>query len=40
LGDYGFDKNEIERIVQSTSCKYNPIKHAPEELAGMLERRI
>ena len=40
LGDYGFDKNEIDRIVQSTSCKYNPIKHAPEELAGMLERRI
>jgi alcohol dehydrogenase class IV len=40
LGEFGFDKNAIESIVQSTSNKNNPVNHTPEELGEMLERRV
>jgi alcohol dehydrogenase class IV len=40
LGTFGFKKDEIGRIVEATSCKYNPVKFGPGEMAGMLERRL
>jgi alcohol dehydrogenase class IV len=40
FSDYGFEEREISNIVQSTSCKNNPVQHDEKELAEMLLRRM